>query len=136
MTSKGGYARSDPKTRRSRRVVGLPAMGRTALERQRELSAGSAWVFPDAIGARPLHPSEATARWRSLADAVGLSGVRLHDLRHTATTLALAAGVPVRDVSDNLGHSSPSITLDIYGHAVPEGPSRVADAMDKALGGA
>jgi integrase len=59
--------------------------------------------------------------------------VRLHDLRHTAATLALAAGVPVRDVADNLGHASPSITLDIYGHAVPEGSRRVADAMDRAL---
>ncbi len=51
------------------------------------------------------------------------------------STLALAAGVPVRDVSDNLGHATPSITLDVYGHAIPEGSRRVADAMDKALGG-
>jgi integrase len=66
---------------------------------------------------------------------MGLPDVRLHDLRHTAATLALAAGVPVRDVSYALGHSSPSVTLNVYGHAIPEGPSRVADALDKALGG-
>ena len=41
--------------------------------------------------------------------------------------------VSCRDVADMLGHASPSITLDVYGHAVPESRQRVADAMDKAL---
>lgn len=131
----GGYVRGDPKTRRSRRTVGLPAMARAALERQRVLTAGSPWVFPDPVTGQPLHPEAASNAWAALAKRAGLSGVRLHDLRHTAATLALAAGVPVRDVADSLGHSSPSVTLDIYGHAIPEGPSRVADALDKALGG-
>jgi integrase len=134
-SAKGGYERSAPKTRRSRRTVGLPAIAREALARQRELSAGSTWVFASPVTGRPLHPEAVTSAWRDLADRAGLSGVRLHDLRHTAATLALAAGVPVRDVADALGHSSPSITLNVYGHAIPEGPSRVADALDKALGG-
>jgi integrase len=134
-SARGGYERSEPKTRRSRRTVGLPSMAREALARQRELSAGSAWVFPSPLTGNPLHPETARVAWSDLAKQAGLSGVRLHDLRHTAATLALAAGVPVRDVADSLGHSSPSITLDIYGHAVPEGSRRVADAMDKALGG-
>ena len=94
---------------------------------------GSLWVFP--VGDKSMHPEAASDAVRRLADQAGLPGVRLHDLRHTAATLALAAGVPVRDVSDALGHSSPSVTLNVYGHAIPEGPSRVADALDKALGG-
>jgi integrase len=132
-SAKGGYERAEPKTRRSRRTIGLPAMARAALARQREASDGSPWVFPDPVTGRPVHPETATTAWRALAQRTGLSGVRLHDLRHTAATLALAAGVPVRDVADNLGHASPSITLNVYGHAVPEGARRVADAMDRAL---
>jgi integrase len=134
-SAKGGYERSEPKTRRSRRTVGLPSMAREALARQRELSAGSAWVFPSPLTGNPMHPDTARSAWSDLAKQAGLSGVRLHDLRHTAATLALAAGVPVRDVADNLGHATPSITLNVYGHAVPDGSRRVADAMDKALGG-
>jgi integrase len=50
--------------------------------------------------------------------------------------MALSAGVPVVDVSTMLGHSSAAVTLNVYAHAVAEGPRRVADAMDRALGGA
>jgi integrase len=130
----GGWVRSEPKTRRSRRTVGLPAMARDAFERQRQTATG-ALVFPGADG-RARDPRTLTAAFRALAERAGLPDVRLHDLRHTAATLALAAGVPVRDVADSLGHATPSVTLSVYGHAVPAGPSRVADALDKALGGA
>jgi integrase len=130
---RGDWIRSEPKTRRARRTVGLPAMGRDALVRQREAAEGSPWVFPGPTG-EPFDPRNFTYAYKALTARAGLSGVRLHDLRHTAATLALAAGLPVRDVADALGHSSPSITLDVYGHAIPEGPSRVADALDKALG--
>jgi integrase len=109
-------------------------MARQALERQRAAVDGSPWVFP--VDGKPMHPEAASNAFRRLAIRAGLPDVRLHDLRHTAATLALAAGVPVRDVADSLGHSSPSVTLNVYGHAIPEGPSRVADALDKALGGA
>jgi integrase len=45
--------------------------------------------------------------------------IRLHDLRHTRASLALAAGVHPKVVSDRLGHSTVSITLDTYSHAIP-----------------
>ena len=83
----------------------------------------------------PMHP-EVAPGLPPAGHPAGLPDVRLHDLRHTNATLALAAGVPVRDVADSLGHSCPSVTLNVYGHAIPEGPCRVADALDKALGGA
>lgn len=141
----GGYAEAEPKSRRARRTIVLPALAAAALERQRILqardraAAGSAWqdvglIFADPIG-RAWHPETITTMHRALVARTGIGPLRLHDLRHTAATLALSAGVPVRDVSDALGHSSPSITLDIYGQAVAEGPRRVADAMDRALGG-
>ena len=140
----GGYAIAEPKSRRARRTLTLPALARDALRRQRELqdreraAVGTAWqdregvVFTDTVG-RSWHPETITAAYRTLVRQSGIGRLRLHDLRHTAATLALSAGVPARDVADALGHASPSITLDIYGQTVAEGPRRVADAMDRAL---
>jgi integrase len=48
-----------------------------------------------------------------------LRRIRLHDCRHTAASLMLASGVPVKVVSELLGHSSPTITLSIYAHTLP-----------------
>lgn len=140
-----GYAIADPKSRRAHRTIALPALARDALRRQAEAqardreAAGTAWqdravyVFTDPIG-RLLHPESVTSAWRALVARTGIGHLRLHDLRHTAATLSLSAGIPVQDVADMLGHSSASITLDVYSHAVAEGPRRVADAMDRALG--
>ena len=56
--------------------------------------------------------------------------IRVHDLRHTYATLALAAGVHPKIVSERLGHSSVAFTLDVYSHVIPvleeEAASRVA----------
>jgi integrase len=53
------------------------------------------------------------------ARSVGLPPIRLHDLRHTWATLALQAGVPVKIVSEILGHASVTITYDTYSHVSP-----------------
>jgi integrase len=49
----------------------------------------------------------------------GLPKIRLHDLRHTWATLALEAGVPLKVVSERLGHATTAITADIYSHVAP-----------------
>lgn len=50
-----------------------------------------------------------------------MRGVRLHDLRHTFATLQLSAGVHFMQVSKWLGHSTYTLTLDVYGDYIPEG---------------
>jgi integrase len=45
--------------------------------------------------------------------------IRLHDLRHTHATLLLSAGIPVKVVSERLGHASPTVTLSVYAHVLP-----------------
>ena len=61
---------------------------------------------------------------------LGLPRIRLHDLRHTHATMALAAGVHPRVVQERLGHASISVTLDTYSHSVPglqeEAASKIA----------
>ena len=138
-----GYALAEPKTRRSRRTVMLPTIAREALARQRERqdqakgAAGSAWqdrdglVFTDAIG-RPLSPTVVSHGFREVADALGLP-VRLHDCRHTYASTLIQAGVPLKTVSEALGHSSIAITADVYAHLADSSRREAADAMDRAL---
>jgi integrase len=89
-------------------------------------------VFTDDIG-RPLVGRYVTPVLRSALARAGLPPVRCHDLRHTAATLQLAAGVPLSTISRTLGHSTLAITADIYAAVTPDLRRESADAMDRAL---
>lgn len=58
-----------------------------------------------------------------------LPDIRLHDLRHTGATLLLGNNADIETVSHRLGHSKASVTLDIYGHALPENDKQAADTL-------
>jgi integrase len=60
--------------------------------------------------------------------------MRFHDLRHTAATLLLGKGINPKVVSEMLGHSQISITLDIYSHVTPHMQEAAAQAMDEVFG--
>ena len=61
--------------------------------------------------------------------------IKFHGMRHTAATLALSAGVPVKLVAHMLGHSKTAITLDTYTHATKDMQEQAAEAIDEVLGG-
>ncbi len=81
----------------------------------------------------PLRPEYALRRFRELSDATGLPRVTLHDLRHLAATMMIAAGVPLALVSKTLRHSQVGITADLYGHLTREATHAAADALGAAL---
>jgi hypothetical protein len=60
--------------------------------------------------------------------------MRLYDLRHTAATLALSAGVPAKVVSEQLGHASSAFTLDVYAHVLPHMQTEAAKRVAALLG--
>ena len=62
----------------------------------------------------PPHPGWVTKRWNEDVAAAGVRPIRLHDARHTAATIMLRAKVPVKVVSERLGHANVGITLDVY----------------------
>lgn len=66
------------------------------------------------------------------ARAVGLTGLRPHDLRHTAASLAIAAGANVKAVQHMLGHASAAMTLDVYSGLFGDDLDAVADRLDAA----
>lgn len=75
------------------------------------------------------HPAQVSERFFRLAYKEGLPPIRLHDLRHGAATLALAAGKSMKEVSAMLRHSSEAITSEIYASVLPELKAEVSAAV-------
>lgn len=131
------------KTAKSRREV--PITDRTAAIlqqlRARQVSerdaAGSQWhdtgfVFTTAFG-EPCDPRNALRALKAAAEQAGLPTIGLHTLRHSAASTMLANGVPLKVVSEILGHSSISITGDIYGHVSPDISVSAMQVLSDAL---
>ncbi|MFI7110305.1 tyrosine-type recombinase/integrase [Nonomuraea sp. NPDC050227] len=119
-----------PKSAASCRVVALDAETIQVLARHRErheelrATADAGWqdsgyVFTTATGT-PLRPDYLTGRFRRLVAASGLPPIRLHDLRHGAATLALAAHTDLKVVQAMLGHASIVLTADTYVSVLPD----------------
>ena len=75
-------------------------------------------MFTDGHG-QAIHPHAISQTFERLARRAGVSMIRLHDLRHTHGTLLIAAGVPVKVVSERLGHATPTFTIETYQHVLP-----------------
>jgi integrase len=60
--------------------------------------------------------------------------ITIHDLRHTHASLLLAAGEPVKTVSERLGHASVTVTLTVYGHVMPGDQKRAATRFAALVG--
>ena len=67
----------------------------------------------------PMHPQSFSQAFERLVRRAGLRRIRLHDLRHTHATIAVRAGVPLKVISERLGHESPAFTLKQYAHVMP-----------------
>jgi integrase len=82
-----------------------------------------------------IDPSNLAKEFATHTEKAGLGHRNLHQLRHSAATIMLAQGVPLYDVSRVLGHSTISVTSDVYGHFSKEMGRLAADAMTTALWG-
>lgn len=140
-----GLVEAEPKTDRSRRTLFLPDGVLRALKTHRlrqleeRLAAGSRWhdsgfVFTSNVGTA-LEPRSLARSFKALLPKAGLPDIRFHDLRHSAASLLLAQGVPMRAVMELLGHSNISTTADIYSHVMPAMMREVAEKMEAILNG-
>jgi integrase len=120
-----------PKTRASRRTIGLPrAVVNVLAEHLAPGGQPADFVFTGPEGG-PLRIANFRNRiWRPATKKAGLEGLRIHDLRHTAVALWIAAGASPKEVAVRAGHSSVSFTLDRYGHLYPESDASLRDRLD------
>jgi integrase len=81
-----------------------------------------------------LEPRNLFRTFKGLLRKAGVPDIRFHDLRHSAASLLLAQGVPMRAVMKLLGPSNIGTTADIYSHVMPTMMRDVADKMDAILG--
>lgn len=140
----GSIALGEPKTPRGQRVIPLPprAIGvlRQHFETQKALFAllGRTLEQADLVFTRLdgglLLPNTVSHVWEKLVRKAGVPHVRLHDLRHTHASLMLKQGVHPKIVSERLGHSSVTITLDTYSHIMPGLQEQAAQQFDQWLG--
>src|SRR6266704_5420710 len=128
-----------PKTPHSTRVIALDRTTIAALaehrDRQRAEAAAygpgyrdSGYVFT-CLNGDPMAPDRLTRTFKKLTALAGLPPVRLHDLRHGAASLALAAGADLKVVQEMLGHSSIVLTADTYTSVLPDAAHAAAEKV-------
>jgi integrase len=93
---------------------------------------GADLVFRTGRG-NAIDPSSFWKALREATEAAGLGHWHPHELRHSAASLLLAQGVPLKVISETLGHSSIAVTADVYGHLLDDARAEAAAAMDRAL---
>jgi integrase len=133
----------EPKTNAGRRTIKLGEGSLDLLrhhkqdqEFQRKI-VGQRWrgmdlVFTNSVGG-PGVTSNIRKEFHRVLDLAGLPQIRFHDLRHTTASLLLNNKVPVIVVSNMLGHSKPSVTLDIYAHVFHDMQGEAAVIMDRLV---
>jgi integrase len=142
----GGLIFGEPKSRASGRTIELPKVAISALIAHGDLQkfernrVGPAWedhnlVFPSEIGT-PIEQGRVFRRWRKVIESAGVPRYRIHDLRHTVATHLLAGGMQPPEVAATLGHSSPALVLQVYGHVIPSSRQRAASIMEQLLASA
>lgn len=139
--SKGLVIKEEPKTSKSRRSVYVSPSVVEELKRHRRrvkeemMKIGRTdvdLVFPNQLG-NIQEPRKVIQHFHRLIERAGVPKIRFHDLRHTHASLLLQQGVHPKIVSERLGHSNISITLDIYSHSVPSLQKQASEVFDSLL---
>jgi integrase len=140
----GGWHFSEPKTSKARRTIPLPHSILLDLKRYKiqqsesRLQLGAGWqnndlVFSSEIGT-PLNPPNITRHFKRILRKANLrTTIRLYDLRHTTATLLLQADVNPKVVSERLGHSTVTLTLDVYSHVLPTMQKDATDRLERMI---
>jgi len=139
----GEWRLAPPKTKAGARTVALAPDAMAALrDHQRRMAAERTpdWPFYGLVfvteRGKPIYGWRLLQMLGAHARRLGLPPVHVHDLRHSAATLMLEAGLTLEDVKQTLGHSTIAITSDVYSHPSKERQHEVARRMQETVGGA
>ncbi|HWQ35835.1 MAG TPA: tyrosine-type recombinase/integrase [Blastocatellia bacterium] len=140
----GEYVFTDPKTASGRRTIPLAEGLHSFLtdhrrtQQEARMKAGSAWqhydlVFCDEAGG-PVPQQRTRSSFKRILAAAGLpQEIRVYDLRHSAASLLMAAGINPKVVSERLGHANISITLQTYSHVSPGLQESASETLEEAI---
>jgi integrase len=145
QTKSGGLRFKAPKTKHGRRIIALAASVVAELrlhwKRQQEqrLRLGMGKTPDDGLvlsrwGGAPRSPNSVTKEWSRALAELGLPAVSLHALRHTHASQLIDSGMDVVTISRRLGHSSPTITLNVYAHRFRNKDEQAAQVIEAAFG--
>lgn len=134
---RGRWLFRETKRPRSRRTVFVPVEISQCLEAycstHGKLTQPDRLLF-EAKGRTPIHERNLVQRvFKPLLKEAALPNIRLYDLRHSFATLSLSAGLPVRWVSEQLGHASVAFTLEVYGHLLCDTRDQAANRLGRIL---
>jgi integrase len=135
------------KTKKSRRPIALPAEEAVAVLRAHRVALGKQrlelgipaseddLVFPEPdplrwSPARPWNPDRFSSAFYYRVSKSGLPKVSFHGLRHSFASISLRAGVPLKVVSEALGHTTIAITADLYTEVLGDLQRQAADKID------
>ncbi|WIX85516.1 site-specific integrase [Amycolatopsis sp. DG1A-15b] len=123
-----------PKSEASNRVIALDHATINLLRRHHDTLFGVpvGYLFLNGLG-QPIRPDALTRLFRLLNTRSGLPPIRLHDLRHGAASLSLAAGNDLKTVQDMLGHASIVLTADTYTSVLPSLARQSAEATARLV---
>jgi integrase len=130
----GGKLYFGPTKTYEHRTVPLPAFLVDKLARHLEEvpSDPDALVFTTRRGQPLRGPNWRKRVWFPALEAAGLGHLRIHDLRHSCASLLIEQGHSPKAIQEHLGHSSITVTLDIYGHLYPEEREKIAAGLESA----
>jgi len=133
----GGDLHFGPTKNYRNRIVTLPRFLREMLNHQLVTYAApdpDALLFTASNGSPMRNSNFSSNVWRPAVQAAALpTGLRVHDLRHTAVAILISQGVHPEAIKRFLGHSSIMVTMDIYGHLFPSEQEALAKALDDAF---
>ena len=128
---------SEPKSRASRRVVAFWDGTAALLQERWDVLGKTESVLQTQVCARRdgarMVPDLLSKGYKSIAESCGITGVRLHDLRHTHASFLLGSGVPIHVVQARMGHESIQTTVDIYGHLLPASDAEAGRVLEQQL---
>ncbi len=130
----------ETKTKASNRRIDLGPAMMTELKKWRLACPHSELdlVFPNKAGQPLDHKNMVSRQFMPALRAAGIDKIRFHDLRHTYASLMIEQGENIKYIQTQLGHSSPTVTLNVYAHLMKatnqEAPSRLEDTIFKNFG--
>jgi integrase len=130
---------SEPKSARGRRSIALDSVTIAALQAHKKRptedrlligpgykETGLVFTWPDGS---EIHPARFSDWFQQHVRRARLPRIRLHDVRHSYASAALAAGIPAKVMSERLGHATIAVTMDIYSHVLPGLDERAAQTV-------